>query len=126
MFPVEIRTFLIRDSVGRPEGMWAIVRDISERKEVAEALRKAEEKYSLAFQASPDWCAITTMDEGVFVEVNRAFERLSGLGREEVLGKSALKLGIWDQPDERLRLVALMRRQGTVHNMEVRYRLAER
>jgi PAS domain S-box-containing protein len=124
IIPVELRTFLIRDSAGRPEGMWAIVRDISERKAVAEALGRAEEKYSLAFQASPDWCAITTMEEGVFVEVNKAFERLSGFGREEVLGKSVLELGIWDRPEERLRLVDLLRRQGTVLNVEARFRLA--
>ncbi len=32
IFPVELRTFLIVDSEGKPENMWAIVRDISERK----------------------------------------------------------------------------------------------
>jgi PAS domain S-box-containing protein len=101
----------------------AVLIDINERKQVAEALRKAEEKYSLAFRASPDWCAITTLDEGVFVEVNKAFERLSGFGREEVLGKSAIELGIWDQPEQRRCLIDLMRRQGTVHNFEVRFRL---
>jgi two-component system, cell cycle sensor histidine kinase and response regulator CckA len=122
-FPVEMRTFLIRDSSGRPEGMWAIVRDISERKKVEEALRKTEEKYSLAFRASPDWSAITTLDEGVFIEVNKAFERLSGFGPEEVLGRSAVEIGIWEKPEERLRLVDLMHRQGAVRNMEVRFRL---
>jgi len=30
--PVELRTFLIRNELGTPEGMWAIVRDITERK----------------------------------------------------------------------------------------------
>jgi two-component system sensor kinase FixL len=33
-FPVEIRTFLLRDGAGLPTGMWAIVRDVSERRQV--------------------------------------------------------------------------------------------
>jgi PAS domain S-box-containing protein len=37
LFPVELRTFLLRDSTGQPAGMWAIVRDLTER-------RKAEEE----------------------------------------------------------------------------------
>jgi len=32
LFPVEVRTFLMRDDTGGPIGMWAIVRDITERK----------------------------------------------------------------------------------------------
>ena len=31
VFPVELRTFLLRDPAGRAEAMWAIVRDITER-----------------------------------------------------------------------------------------------
>jgi len=32
LFPVELKTFLIRNENGQPEAMWAIVRDITERK----------------------------------------------------------------------------------------------
>lgn len=32
VFPVELRTYLLRDDAGQAIGMWAIVRDISERK----------------------------------------------------------------------------------------------
>ncbi len=42
VFPVELRTFLLKDQEGRPSGMWAIVRDISERRradEEAQTLR---------------------------------------------------------------------------------------
>jgi PAS domain S-box-containing protein len=44
LFPVELRTMLLRDARGRPCAMWATVRDISERKqaEAALALAKAE------------------------------------------------------------------------------------
>ncbi len=41
VFPVELRTFLIRDDEDRPVAMWAIVRDITDRKRVEEALKKA-------------------------------------------------------------------------------------
>ncbi|MBU4296014.1 MAG: response regulator [Desulfobulbaceae bacterium] len=32
IFPVELRTYLLRESNGQPSGMWAIVRDISQRR----------------------------------------------------------------------------------------------
>ncbi len=41
VFPVELRTYLIRDESGQPTGMWAIVRDISERKQGEAALRQS-------------------------------------------------------------------------------------
>jgi PAS domain S-box-containing protein len=42
VFPVELKTALIRDDAGRPAGMWAIVRDITERKRAEEAVQQSE------------------------------------------------------------------------------------
>jgi PAS domain S-box-containing protein len=36
ILPVELRTYLFKDGEGRPRGMWAIIRDISERKHAEE------------------------------------------------------------------------------------------
>ncbi|MGB7788125.1 PAS domain S-box protein [Methanoregula sp.] len=47
VFPVELRVFLIRDESGRPEGMWAIVRDITGRVLQEKALALANQKLQL-------------------------------------------------------------------------------
>ena len=43
VFPVELRTFLLRGADDQPAGMWAIVRDITRRKQTEEALREARD-----------------------------------------------------------------------------------
>jgi PAS domain S-box-containing protein len=41
-FPVEVRAFLIKDDAGQPAFMWAIIRDITERKRLEEQLRQSQ------------------------------------------------------------------------------------
>jgi PAS domain S-box-containing protein len=52
IFPVELRTLLIRDQKGRPTGMWAIVRDITGRRRAEETLRDSEERLRIATDAA--------------------------------------------------------------------------
>jgi PAS domain S-box-containing protein len=42
--PIEMRVSLITDNKNQPSGMWAIVRDITERKRAEEALQKAKDE----------------------------------------------------------------------------------
>jgi two-component system sensor kinase FixL len=39
VFPIELRAFLLRNAEGQPSGMWAIVRDITERRQAEEKIR---------------------------------------------------------------------------------------
>lgn len=44
VFPVELRTFLLTDDEGNPTAMWAIIRDITERKASEAALRRSHDE----------------------------------------------------------------------------------
>ena len=55
IFPVELRTFLVRNADGEAVGMWAIVREITERKQAEEALLRSEIQYRDTIDSLPDW-----------------------------------------------------------------------
>lgn len=44
ILPVELRTFLIRNLAGQPEQMWAVVRDVSDRKRTEDTLRASRKQ----------------------------------------------------------------------------------
>jgi PAS domain S-box-containing protein len=52
IIPVELRTILSRDEEGRPSAMWAIVRDIGERKRVEAELQGLAQQRQLALDAA--------------------------------------------------------------------------
>ncbi len=51
VFPVELRSFLLRDNRGEPGAIWAVVLDITERRQREQAVRESEERLSLAAEA---------------------------------------------------------------------------
>ncbi len=118
--PVEVsRSFFTFE--GR-EVLFANVRDITERKAAEAALRFSEEKFARAFHASPDAINITRVSDGNYLDVSEGFTRLLGWTREESVGRSALDMGIWADPSDRARMVALLREHGEFTNFEAPFR----
>ncbi len=80
VFPVELRAFLIRDRDGQPEAMWAIVRDVTERKKTEERMQLAQQIFDNASEA------IFVSDlQGNLLDVNVEACRLAKYTREEML-----------------------------------------
>jgi PAS domain S-box-containing protein len=94
-----------------------------ERKRVEEELRRSEEKFSKIFRSTPDAISITTLAEGRYLDVNNSFLQMSGYTREEVIGRTALELKLWADPQDRDRLVSTLKAQGRAHEQEFHFRL---
>ena len=84
--------------------------------------RFSEEKFTKAFRNSPDIITISTLEEGRYIDVNEAFERTLGFGREEVLGRTAFDIGLWTDRADRQRMLEQQRQDGRVANFETRFR----
>ncbi len=54
VFPVELRTFLLKSEAGEAEGMWALVRDITKRREAEKALQLSELRFRTAAESVAD------------------------------------------------------------------------
>ncbi len=85
----------------------------------AQALRETEEKFSKTFRANPLGMGLSTLPEGRYVDVNEAFLRLAGFERQEVVGHTAVELGLWRKPHERNAMLSLIEKQGSVRDLEV-------
>jgi PAS domain S-box-containing protein len=82
----------------------------------------AEEKFSKIFRLSPIAFSITTAGEGRFIDVNDSFQHRYGYSRNELIGRTILDIGIWDDPDDRSRMLSEIREHGSIRNHLARVR----
>ncbi len=99
-----------------------LLKTLAELRKKEEGLILSEKKFSTLFRYSPDGIIISTLKDGTYLEVNDAYLRMSGYSREELIGRSALDIGICADPGERMKMVAALREQGKFVNQETRFR----
>lgn len=115
VFPLEISTRLV-DIEGKPFYQ-SIIRDITERKRIEDALKTSEERFSQAFMNSPAFNVLVDLDDFSIIECNDAFSNVYGFSREEAIGKSITELGIYSD-DAYRKIVSNVRGKRSVKNDE--------
>ncbi|HEY0069647.1 MAG TPA: sensor domain-containing diguanylate cyclase [Chloroflexia bacterium] len=85
------------------------------RNDSADIPRISDGLLARAFCASPAAMAITRLRDGRFLEVNDNFLGLFGYSREDVIGTTALELGMWADPEDRAEMVRIVGEEGKVH-----------
>ena len=92
-----------------------------ENLELIETLEESEEKFRLAFRTSPDSINLNRLSDGMYIDINEGFTKLSGYTRDDVLGKTSIELDIWPDPKDRARLRADIESNGFVDNLEAEF-----
>jgi PAS domain S-box-containing protein len=85
-------------------GIIVFAHDVTDRNPMERALRESEEKFSKVFNHSPLAIMVTSMIDDRYLDVNEAFLKATGYDRDEAIGKTPTDLGIWVDPDHRLKL----------------------
>jgi PAS domain S-box-containing protein len=92
---------LALDADGNPLYWHGTLIDITEQKNLQQNIRQSEDRFGKAFQASPIAICISTLDEGVFIDVNNSYLRMSGFRRDQLVGRSAADLGFMNSGERK-------------------------
>jgi len=96
-------------------------RDVTKHKLIQEKLIESEEKFVKAFQNSPSPMAISTLDEGRYIDVNRSFLETFGFKREEVLGRTYQDIKIFADPGQRKKAIQHVKENKVVRDWEIEF-----
>ena len=99
------------------------MRDITERKQAEEALRRSEETFAKAFKASPIILVISSISNGQIIEVNETFEKVTGYTRQEAISSTVEDLKFFVDPTELDKLVQFILAEGRVRDTEQLFRI---
>jgi len=113
---------LQRDAIGNPKNVIAILRDITPQKRLQEMEREAAVTRMAVEMIEGMLEGVTIMDlDGTIRQVNSEFERGSGYKKEEVIGKTAIELGIISKKENQKiekEIIPKLMNEGLVRNIE--------
>jgi PAS domain S-box-containing protein len=109
----------IRDTDGKIWGIAGVGRDITARKEYADALLKAEQKYRGIFDNSL-FGIFQSTPQGRYLNVNKSYAASLGYDSPDELQEGVTDIGsqVYADPGARKKFIALMAASGSVQNFE--------
>ena len=98
---------------------WTL-RDVSERVAMREALHRSQLRFRQAFRIGPVAAIITSLENERLLEVNSAFERLTGYSADEALGRTNHELGLWASAEDQAAIRRARDENGAYREVELR------
>lgn len=96
--------------------------EMTEHKQAQIELKEREEKFSKFFKLSPAAISITSLERGIYLDVNDSFLYHTKYTYEEVVGKSSAELGIFVNPDERAEFFRSVMENGYVKDFHYTFK----
>jgi len=74
------------------------------------------------FRSSPNAINLTRIVDGLILEANTGFLKISGYGYAEVIGKTVMDLRLWVHDEDRIRVVNELTEKGMMRDREFQFR----
>jgi PAS domain S-box-containing protein len=81
-------------------------------------ISEAKAHFELIFNTSPDAAVISRLSDGLFVDCNEGFTKITGFSKKDVASNSSLEINLWKNPSDRLELVRQIKENGFCENFE--------
>jgi PAS domain S-box-containing protein len=91
---VESSITLLRETVGQPAGVLAVIRDVSDRKQAEDKLRVSEIRYRRIFEAAQDGVLLLDPDTRKITDANPFMTELLGYPHDQLVGKELFEIGL--------------------------------
>ena len=91
---VESSITVLRETVGQPGGVLAVIRDISKRKQAEEKVRVSEIRYRRIFEAAHDGVLLLDPDTCRITDANPFMTGLLGYSHDQLVGKELHEIGL--------------------------------
>jgi PAS domain S-box-containing protein len=119
---VRLTVRLVRKGNGAPMYYLPMIENITVRRQAVEALRASEARFSTVFHASPLSIAITRQRDNVFIDVNPAWQSLTGFNRDAVVDHNPLEFNIIVDPARWNHLTQELLQRDSVDGFEMQLR----
>jgi PAS domain S-box-containing protein len=89
---IHLKGEILRDETGRPIEAFGMVHDITELKQVQQALIESEERYRLQFEMATDAIILADIETGMILDCNKAALQLTGYAYNELIGMNQTEI----------------------------------
>ena len=104
----------MHDSTGELIGVLGIGRDITQMYDL-------QERFKVAFNASPAAISLTSIDDGSFLDINTRYAEILGWQKEDLLGSTSLQFKIWPCPEARNKWRDLLKASGKLRDYQTEW-----
>ncbi|BAL97921.1 PAS domain S-box protein [Rubrivivax gelatinosus] len=119
---LSVRAISVRiEAEGGPATL-SIYADDTERLAAEQTLRRSEAVLTHLFASSPELITLTDLGTGRFTMVNDTFVRATGFAAADVVGRTAIELGLWRHDDQRRLFAEQMQRGGCATDLPAEFR----
>lgn len=100
------------------DSTWKVVENINKEQE----LRASEQLFAEIINLSPEMMGVARLADGKILMGNPSVTTMMGYTEAEYLGRTAIEMNWWANPDDRKQMVQMLQQDGIITNLEIRLR----